>query len=147
MQLRIWISTITLRVLFAFFSTSNPSVPNNLDNLVSPSLSEEEVETLACMPSAEEIKDVFSLGSQKAPGPDGPRSERSKSVSAMIGSIGGLFESSRVMAFRKDEIGFGGSGSMVSMFIFRGLEDAPTIESEDWDNGYLSGEGLFCDLL
>ena len=71
MQLRIWISTISLRVLFAFFSTSNPSVPDNLDDLISPSLSEEEVEMLACMPSAEEIKDVFSLGSHKAPGPNG----------------------------------------------------------------------------
>ena len=48
----------------------------------------------------------------------------------MIGSTGGLFESSRVMAFRKDEIGFKGSGSMVNMFIFGGLEDAPTIGSE-----------------
>ena len=48
----------------------------------------------------------------------------------MIGSTGGLFESSRVMAFRKDEIGFKGSGSMVNMFISGGLEDAPTIGSE-----------------
>ena len=65
----------------------------------------------------------------------------------MIGSTGGLFESSRVMAFRKDEIGFKGSGSMVNMFISGGLEDAPTIGSKGWDNGYLSGEGLFYDWL
>ena len=65
----------------------------------------------------------------------------------MIGSIGGLFESSRVMSFRKDEIEFGGLGSMVNVFISGGLEDAPTIGSECWDNGYLSREGLFCDWL
>ena len=65
----------------------------------------------------------------------------------MIGSTGGLFESSRVMAFRKDEIGFGGSRSMVNMFISGGLEDAPTIGSEGWDKRYLLGEGLFCDWL
>ncbi|KAL0014567.1 hypothetical protein SO802_001636 [Lithocarpus litseifolius] len=54
------------------FSTSNTPIPNNLENLISPSLSEEEVEMLACMPSVEEIKDVvFSLGSHKAPSLDG----------------------------------------------------------------------------
>ena len=54
------------------FSTSNPPVPNDLENLISPSLSKEEMELLACMPSAEEIKDaLFSLGSHKAPSPDG----------------------------------------------------------------------------
>ena len=63
----------------------------------------------------------------------------------MIGSTGGLFESSKVMAFRKDEIGFGGVGSMVNMFISRGLEDAPTIGSRGWDKGYLLGDDLFCD--
>ena len=53
------------------FSTSNPLVPNDLENLISPSLSEEEVEMLVCMPSVEEIKSaLFSLGSHKAPGPD-----------------------------------------------------------------------------
>ena len=79
--------------------------------------------------------------------PSRPRLERSKLVSAMIGSVSGLFESSKVMAFRKDEIGFGGSGSMVNMFIYGGFKDAPTIGSKGWDNGYLSGEGLFCDCL
>ena len=65
----------------------------------------------------------------------------------MIGSTGGVFESSKVITFRKDEIGFRGSGSMVNMFISRGFEDAPTIVSEGWDNGYLFREGLFYDWL
>ena len=65
----------------------------------------------------------------------------------MIGSTCGVFESPKVMAFRKDEIGFGGSGSMVNMFISGGSKDAPMIGSGDWDSGYLSGEGLFCDWL
>ena len=61
---------------FNLFSTSNPHphppIPNDLENLISPNLSEEEVEMLACMPSAKEIKDaLFSLGSHKAPSPDG----------------------------------------------------------------------------
>jgi len=63
----------------------------------------------------------------------------------MIGRKGGVFESFKVMAFRNDEIGFGGLGSMVNMFIFGGLEDAPMIGPEGWDSGYLLGEGLFCD--
>ena len=65
----------------------------------------------------------------------------------MIGSIGGVFESSKLMAFRKDEIGFGGLGSMVNMFISGGFEDAPMIGAGGWDSGYLSREGLFCDWL
>ena len=65
----------------------------------------------------------------------------------MIGSTGGVFESSKVITFRKDEIEFRGSGSMVNMFISGGFEDAPMIGSEGWDSGYLSREGLFCDWL
>ena len=65
----------------------------------------------------------------------------------MIGSTTGVFESSKVMTFRNDEIGFEGSGSMVNMFIFGGFEDAPMIGSEGWYSGYLLGEGLFCDWL
>ena len=54
----------------------------------------------------------------------------------MIGSTGGVFESSKVITFRKDEIGFRGSRSMVNMFISGGFEDAPMIGSEGWDGGY-----------
>ena len=61
----------------------------------------------------------------------------------MIGSPCGVFESSKVMAFRKDEIGFGGSRSMVNMFIFGGLEDAPMIGSEGWDRVICQGRVYF----
>ena len=54
------------------FTSSNPSIPNNLDNLILPSLSQEDKEMLSGLPSVDEIKNVvFSLGSNKAPGPDG----------------------------------------------------------------------------
>ena len=38
----------------------------------------------------------------------------------MIGGTSGVFEFSKVTTFRKDEIGFGGSRSMVNMFISGG---------------------------
>ena len=54
------------------FTSSNPSIPNNLDDLILPSLSQEDKEMLSRLPSVDEIKNVvFSLGSNKAPGPDG----------------------------------------------------------------------------
>ena len=40
--------------------------------------------------------------------------------------------SSKVMTFRKDEIGFRGSRSMVNMFITGGFEDVPMIGFEGW---------------
>ena len=36
------------------------------------------------------------------------------------------------MTFRKDEIGFRGSRSMVNMFITGGFEDVPMIGFEGW---------------
>ena len=54
------------------FTSSNPSIPCNLENLITPSLFDEDIEMLSKIPSPEEIKEVvFSIGSNKAPGPDG----------------------------------------------------------------------------
>ena len=54
------------------FTSSNPSIPSNLENLITPSLFDEDIEMLSKIPSPEEIKEVvFSIGSNKAPGPDG----------------------------------------------------------------------------
>ena len=54
------------------FTSSNPSIPNNLDGLISPSLSQDDIEMLTKIPTADEIKKVvFSMGSNKSPGPDG----------------------------------------------------------------------------
>ena len=54
------------------FTSSNPSIPNNLDGLISPSLSQDDIEMLTKIPTADEIKKVvFSMGSNKSPGADG----------------------------------------------------------------------------
>ena len=54
------------------FTSSNPSIPNNLDGLISPSLSQDDIEMLTKILTADEIqKVVFSMGSNKSPGPDG----------------------------------------------------------------------------
>lgn len=54
------------------FSSSSPSIPDNLDDLISPILSEEDLAMLSQIPIAEEIKEmVFSLGSKNALGLDG----------------------------------------------------------------------------
>lgn len=54
------------------FSSFSPSIPDNLDDLISPILSEEDLAMLSQIPIAEEIKEmVFSLGSKKALGLDG----------------------------------------------------------------------------
>jgi len=54
------------------FDTSNPLIPNNMENLINPSLSEEDIEMLSKIPTPEEIKGVvFSMESNKAPGPNG----------------------------------------------------------------------------
>lgn len=51
------------------FFSSSPSIPDNLDDLISPILSEEDLAMLSQIPMAEEIKEVvFSLGSKKAQG-------------------------------------------------------------------------------
>jgi hypothetical protein len=54
------------------FSSSNPQFPDDLDNLISPVISDEDNILLSAIPSADEIKQtLFSLGSDKSPGPDG----------------------------------------------------------------------------
>ena len=82
-----------------------------------------------------------------------PRSDKSRSESSITGSTIGSLESLRVRVLRNDEIGFGGSGSTVNMFVSGGLEEAPTVGSGSWYTGSLSffvkGEsfwGLTCDF-
>ena len=58
-----------------------------------------------------------------------PRSDKSRSVSSVIGSTKGSLESSRVRVLRNDEIRFGGSGSTANMFISGGLKEAPSTYS------------------
>ena len=54
------------------FETSNPSILNNLDNLICPSLFEEDIQMLTKIPTPEEVKDVvFSMNSNKALGLNG----------------------------------------------------------------------------
>ena len=58
------------------FTSSNPSVPNNFKDLVTPSLSHEDVEMLTGLPSANEkkkknLKVVFTVGSNNAPSLEG----------------------------------------------------------------------------
>ena len=56
----------------SLFSSSHPSIPNDLDELISPCLSDDDREMLGTIPSPEEIREVvFSMGSSKAPSPDG----------------------------------------------------------------------------
>ena len=56
----------------SLFSSSHPSIPNDLDDLISPCLSDDDREMLVTIPSPKEIREVlFSMGSNKAPGPDG----------------------------------------------------------------------------
>ena len=57
---------------WSLFSSSHPSIPNDLDDLISPCLSDKDREMLVTIPSLEEIRKVlFSMGSNKAPDPDG----------------------------------------------------------------------------
>ena len=81
-----------------------------------------------------------------------PRSDKSRSKSSITGSTKGSLESLRVRVLRNDEIGFGGSGFTVNMFISGGLEEALIVGSGSWYTGSLSffmeGEsfwGLACD--
>lgn len=56
----------------SLFSSSHPSILNDLDELISPYLSDDDREMLGTIPSPEEIREVvFSMGSNKAPSPDG----------------------------------------------------------------------------
>ena len=67
-----------------------------------------------------------------------PRSDKSRSESSITGSTKGSLESLRVRVLRNDEIGFGGSGSTVNMFVFGGLEEAPIVGSGNWYSCSLS---------
>ena len=67
-----------------------------------------------------------------------PRSDKSGSESSITGSTKGSLESLRVRVLRNDEIGFGGSGSTVNMFISGGLKEAPIVGSGSWYIGSLS---------
>jgi hypothetical protein len=54
------------------FTSSNPQFPDNLDNLISPVITDEDNLLLCAIPTVDEIKQtLFSLGSDKSPGPDG----------------------------------------------------------------------------
>ncbi|KAJ7972899.1 reverse transcriptase [Quillaja saponaria] len=54
------------------FMTSNPIFPADLNNLFSPCISEEDNAFLCAIPDEEEIRStIFSMNSNKAPGPDG----------------------------------------------------------------------------
>ena len=54
------------------FDMSNLSIPNNMGNLISPSLSEKDIEMLSKIPTSEKIKGVvFKMESNKALGLDG----------------------------------------------------------------------------
>ena len=82
-----------------------------------------------------------------------PRSDKSRSESSIIGSTKGSLESLKVRVLRNDEIGFGGSGSTVNMFISGGLEEAPIVGSGSCYIGSLSFFmeeesfwGLTCDF-
>ena len=57
---------------WSLFSSSQPFIPNDLDDLISPCLSDKDREMLVTIPSLEEIRKVlFSMGSNKALDPDG----------------------------------------------------------------------------
>lgn len=54
------------------FTSSNSNIPQDLEGLIPFSLTEEDKSTIISPPSLEEIKGViFSMGSHKAPRPDG----------------------------------------------------------------------------
>ncbi len=54
------------------FKSSNPHFREEMQNLIQPSITSEDNEELTRMPSEGEIKEtIFSMGSLKAPGPDG----------------------------------------------------------------------------
>ena len=56
----------------SLFSSSYPSIPNDLDDIISPCLTDEDREMLVTIPSPEEIREVlFIMGSNKATGPNG----------------------------------------------------------------------------
>ena len=56
----------------SLFSSSHPSIPNDLDDIISLYLSDEDREMLVTIPSPKETREVlFSMGSNKALGPDG----------------------------------------------------------------------------
>lgn len=54
------------------FSTCNPSIPEDLENLIEPLISEEENIMLTIILDGEEIYSTLCrINSEKAPGPDG----------------------------------------------------------------------------
>lgn len=54
------------------FSTSNPSIPEDLENLIEPLITEEKNSMLTIIPDEEEIfATLRKMSSEKAPGPDG----------------------------------------------------------------------------
>uniref|UniRef100_A0A2N9HT90 CCHC-type domain-containing protein n=1 Tax=Fagus sylvatica TaxID=28930 RepID=A0A2N9HT90_FAGSY len=69
-----WLTSPCLNTKFFhdLFTSSNPQFPDNLDNLISPVITDEDNLLLCAIPTVDEIKQtLFSLGSDKSPGPDG----------------------------------------------------------------------------
>ena len=67
-----------------------------------------------------------------------PRLDKSRLESSITGSTKGSLGSLKVRVLRNDEIGFGRSGSTVSMFISGGHEEAPIVGFGSWYTGSLS---------
>ena len=56
----------------ALYQTGSPNIPENLENLIEPCISNIENEELCRVPTRDEIRKVmFEMKSLKAPGPDG----------------------------------------------------------------------------
>ena len=85
------------------FTEENVNFPSNLENLISPLISDAENSELCRIPTNQEIKEViFGLNSQKSPGPDGLPALFYKRYWTTVGSdvidaVKGFFRSGRML--------------------------------------------------